>query len=279
MAKKRKHAEPATEPGKGKERLSSKDAPPKPAVSSNWMQLQAMLAKSNGVSSRKKSKVVETPVDTNATAGDGLSTTALLPTSDVMSLTKALALDCEMVGVGYEGKRNALARVSLVNQWGNLVYDKHVRPQEYVQDFRTAVSGVRSRDLRKAEDLYTVQKEVIELLKGRILVGHALHNDLKVLMLTHPKKSMRDTHSYAPYCNNGRPRALRHLASLYLGCQIQEGEHNSVEDARAAMALYQRVKDEWEKSLRYKGSKSHDKDKASSKTPEGKDLKTSRGRK
>lgn len=31
-----------------------------------------------------------------------------------------------------------------------------------------------------AEDLYTVQKEVIELLKGRILVGHALHNDLKV---------------------------------------------------------------------------------------------------
>lgn len=31
-----------------------------------------------------------------------------------------------------------------------------------------------------AVDLYTVQKEVIELLKGRILVGHALHNDLKV---------------------------------------------------------------------------------------------------
>lgn len=30
------------------------------------------------------------------------------------SLTRALALDCEMVGVGYEGKRNALARVSLV---------------------------------------------------------------------------------------------------------------------------------------------------------------------
>ena len=31
-----------------------------------------------------------------------------------ISLTKGLALDCEMVGVGYEGKRNALARVSLV---------------------------------------------------------------------------------------------------------------------------------------------------------------------
>lgn len=77
-----------------------------------------------------------------------------------------------------------------------------------------------------AVDLYTVQKEVIEILKGRILVGHALHNDLKVrrlwhinilyflrleslsytemlvqvLMLSHPKKSIRDTHSYGPYC-------------------------------------------------------------------------------
>lgn len=30
------------------------------------------------------------------------------------SLTKVLAMDCEMVGVGFEGKRNALARVSLV---------------------------------------------------------------------------------------------------------------------------------------------------------------------
>ena len=31
-----------------------------------------------------------------------------------------------------------------------------------------------------AEDFLVVQKEVSDLLKGRILVGHALHNDLKV---------------------------------------------------------------------------------------------------
>lgn len=30
------------------------------------------------------------------------------------------------------------------------------------------------------EDFKTVQKEVAEILKGRILVGHALQNDLKV---------------------------------------------------------------------------------------------------
>jgi hypothetical protein len=44
------------------------------------------------------------------------------------------------------------------------------------------------------------------------------------------------------------------------------------------MALYQRVKEEWEKSLRCKGSKSQ-KDKTSSNILMGKDLKTSRGRK
>lgn len=30
------------------------------------------------------------------------------------------------------------------------------------------------------EDFKVVQKEVSEILKGRILVGHAVHNDLKV---------------------------------------------------------------------------------------------------
>ena len=45
------------------------------------------------------------------------------------------------------------------------------------------------------------------------------------------------------------------------------------------MALYQRVKEEWEKSLRYKSSKSDEKLKTSSNIPVGKHVKTSKGRK
>lgn len=30
------------------------------------------------------------------------------------------------------------------------------------------------------ENAQTVQREVAEILKGRIVVGHAIHNDLKV---------------------------------------------------------------------------------------------------
>lgn len=34
--------------------------------------------------------------------------------------------------------------------------------------------------MHAAKDFMTVQKKVAELIKGKILVGHALHNDLKV---------------------------------------------------------------------------------------------------
>lgn len=62
-------------------------------------------------------------------------------------LTKALAMDCEMVGVGPKGEESIVARVSLVNQHGRCVYDKHVKPTQPVTDYRTAVSGVRPADL------------------------------------------------------------------------------------------------------------------------------------
>jgi RNA exonuclease 4 len=37
-----------------------------------------------------------------------------------------------------------------------------------------------------------------------------------------------------------------------LGIQIQSGEHSSVVDAQAAMAIYLKVRGEWEKSIRDK---------------------------
>ena len=50
-----------------------------------------------------------------------------------------------------------------------------------VTDYRTAVSGVRPEDLAGAPTFKQVQTEVAELIKDRILVGHAIHHDFKVL--------------------------------------------------------------------------------------------------
>ena len=66
-------------------------------------------------------------------------------------------------------------------------------------DYRTAVSGVRPEDLADAPEFKEVQAEVAEIIKDRVLVGHALHHDLKVLFLDHPKKLIRDTSKYKPF--------------------------------------------------------------------------------
>ncbi|KAL7218302.1 hypothetical protein ACSBR2_011551 [Camellia fascicularis] len=174
----------------------------------------------------------------------------LVPTSSDCSVTDAIAMDCEMVGVSPLGNKSALGRVTLVNKCGNVIYDEYVRPVDRVVDFRTAISGIRPRDLRKAKEFRLVQKKVAELIKGRILVGHALRNDLRALLLSHSKKDLRDTSEYQPFLKEGRSKALRHLAAEFLGVKIQNGEHCPVEDARAAMLLYQKFKKEWEKSIK-----------------------------
>ena len=65
-----------------------------------------------------------------------------------MRPTRHVALDCEMVGTGYEGEDSMLARCSLVNRFGHVLYDKYVAPQEWVTDFRTKFSGIRVQDVR-----------------------------------------------------------------------------------------------------------------------------------
>ncbi|KAL1766332.1 RNA exonuclease 4 isoform X2, partial [Sigmodon hispidus] len=102
-------------------------------------------------------------------------------------------------------------------------------------------------DVWEGEEFEVVKKEVTEMLKGRILVGHALHNDLKVLFLDHPKKKIRDTQKFKPFksqVRSGRP-SLKQLSEKILGIKAQQAEHCSVQDAQAVMRLYIMAKQEW----------------------------------
>ena len=101
--------------------------------------------------------------------------------------------------MGLEGAESSLARVSLVNFYGAEMLDVFVCQRERVVDYRTQWSGIRDTDMVHGEyavmcgivcELLTsvwiakpfkeVQKQVADLLEDRILVGHAMHNDLKV---------------------------------------------------------------------------------------------------
>ncbi|OJJ47963.1 hypothetical protein ASPZODRAFT_158807 [Penicilliopsis zonata CBS 506.65] len=167
-----------------------------------------------------------------------------------VELGRYVAMDCEMVGVGPNPDNDsALARVSIVNYNGEQVYDSYVRPKEMVTDWRTHVSGISPKHMVNARSLEQVQKDVAEILDGRVLVGHALRNDLDALLFSHPKRDIRDTSKHPPYrkvAGGGSPR-LKILASEFLGLTIQEGAHSSVEDARATMLLYRRDKDAFER--------------------------------
>ncbi|GFT75586.1 RNA exonuclease 4 [Trichonephila clavipes] len=176
---------------------------------------------------------------------------------DSIKLTKTVSLDCEMVGVGPDGNDSILARVSIVNAYGECVYDTFVKPKEKVTDYRTYVSGVRPSDLVDGKDLFDVQKDVLAIIEGRRLVGHSLKNDFDVLFIDHPRRLIRDTSKYAPFrqLSGNRTPSLKSLVSKLLGCEIQGAEHSSIEDAQAAMLLYLNHKKEWEKSVKQRRRK------------------------
>ena len=172
--------------------------------------------------------------------------------------SRYVGLDCEMVGIGADGKQSALARVSLVDWYGKPLIDTYVQVPSRVTDFRTHVSGITAKHIQDragAMQVKACREKVASLLKGKVLVGHALHNDLTALLLTHPKDEIRDTAKYRPFQRvagtKWRPRKLRDLVKQHLNLDIQvAGEsHDSVEDASATMDLFKRVRDEWEKEL------------------------------
>jgi len=183
-----------------------------------------------------------------------------VPTSEK---EKYIAIDCEMVGIGTSGAKSALARASAVDWDGKVLLDTFVRVPERVTDFRTFVSGVRPKDIHvkneNAMNHADVREAMEKLLIGKILVGHALKNDLSVLMISHPRNDTRDTAKYKPFMRPSgraggkmRPRKLRDLVAENLGMEIQKkgaGGHDSIEDARASMELFKCVRTRWEKEL------------------------------
>lgn len=82
--------------------------------------------------------------------------------------SKCVAIDCEMVGTGPRGRVSELARCSVVSYHGDVLYDKYVRPEMPIVDYRTRWSGITPQHMRKAIPFRVAQKEV---RAGRGLLG------------------------------------------------------------------------------------------------------------
>lgn len=153
----------------------------------------------------------------------------------------AAAVDCEMA---YTTLGMELVRITVVD-WdtSKTIMDRAVYPQGDILDLNTRFSGMAKIEdgtivngqkyapLKFAEAMQELFKHVND---RTILVGHGLENDLIACRLCHPV--VVDTALLYPE-NRIRTFSLKQLAWDYLSRTIQTGEHDSSEDAIAAMDI------------------------------------------
>ncbi|KAL2854457.1 ribonuclease H-like domain-containing protein [Aspergillus pseudoustus] len=163
---------------------------------------------------------------------------------------KAIALDCEMVGIGASGNRDALAFLSAVDFiTGEVLINNYVQPPERVKQWRSRVSGVTAAGMAAAvaarRALFgweSARQALWEFADDNtVLIGHTLNNDLRVLRIIHFKvvDSAILTGDLAfnpePDARLRRIWGLKTLAKALLNRDIQTGRygHNCLEDTFA----------------------------------------------
>jgi len=170
---------------------------------------------------------------------------------------KIVALDCEFVGVGIK-KTSALGRCSIVDYDGNILLDVYSRPNEPITDYRTPWSGLRKRDFANSIPFENAVSQVKRMIAGKIVVGHAVNNDFRVLGISHSNHLIRDTQKckqLKTWCleKGGNGCSLKTYTKFILNRDIQKGEHCSVEDSKATMELYRFAQKEFEDQIKDQG--------------------------
>ncbi|OCF31975.1 hypothetical protein I316_06360 [Kwoniella heveanensis BCC8398] len=112
--------------------------------------------------------------------------------------------------------------------------------------------------LNEAPTFEQIIPQIKEIIKDKILVGHALFNDLAAIKYRQPYESFRDTAIYLPLrqlmgvTRDGECPSLKKLSKEVLGVDIQANGgkgHDPIEDARTTMSIFLSVRDAYETSL------------------------------
>ena len=148
--------------------------------------------------------------------------------------------------------RLGLARVSVVRgdgpNAGLPLQDDYIRSVEPVYDYLTRFSGLTPADLdpqlcssRHGNGVTSLKAAYLKLRYlldcGVTFCGHGLSSDFRCINLVVPPDQIVDTVELFHF-KRQRKLSLRFLARRLLGIDIQQGSHDSIEDARTALRLY-----------------------------------------
>lgn len=161
--------------------------------------------------------------------------------------------------------RQVLARVSVLRgegeETGIPAIDDHIHTGEPIVDYLTEFSGIRAGDLDPQHSRHTLVPLKVAYKKLRLLVdlgcifiGHGLNKDFRIINIYVPPSQIIDTVNIYHLPQRQRKLSLRFLAYAVLHASIQADTHDSIEDARTALQLYehyQRLEAEgtWEDAL------------------------------
>ncbi|CCD26698.1 poly(A)-specific ribonuclease NDAI_0I01290 [Naumovozyma dairenensis CBS 421] len=159
-------------------------------------------------------------------------------------------INCKGAKTIARSKRIALARVSVLRGeeselFGLPFIDDYIVTTDHIENYLTRYSGIHPGDLdpltssRPLVMRSVIYRKLWLLLQlGCVFVGHGLYNDFKNININVPSKQIRDTALY--FLQGKRYLSLRYLAFVLLGNNVQEGDHDSIEDAHTALILYKK---------------------------------------
>ncbi|KAG8946160.1 hypothetical protein FRC04_012015 [Tulasnella sp. 424] len=94
-----------------------------------------------------------------------------------------VGLSTIVIGTGAGGTIPMLARVTLVNWYGQPLYDTYVKPTDPVTSYRETTTGLDGTYFTDeiAVPFQQAQLMVAGWLSGKVIVGHQIWKDLQVL--------------------------------------------------------------------------------------------------
>lgn len=226
-----------------------------PTVFSNVVDLNSLLRDITVMNQRKDLQITSRPFSPNELP--------LKPNSLVAIDAEFVSINKEETEIRSDGTKSmirpsqlSLARVSVLRGFGEgslmglPFIDDYIAITEPVMDYLTEFSGIKPDDLNPETSKHTLVPLKAAYKKLRLLVdmncifiGHGLKKDFRIINIFVPPEQVIDTVDIYHIKNRQRKISLKFLAWYLLKEEIQLEAHDSIEDARMALLLYQKSLD------------------------------------